>query len=250
VLSVSDYERREKYLAHVCQYRAAEIASHWDFVMRPFVHHHSDDVGTIRFRLVEYHRMPILGYLAMEDERQVTRGDFVRIGLVAGAGDPATLPFSERHLRDFEYRFCYDRYWDEARDVGSRGSRYMCCGHAFILMGGASDRFFADRSVGLLEQFRHQYFLIFLIAHFHKAALLMLSDRLVEALNRLDIEDVESCGASSAASGHEGDLPALHASLLVPRVSDQPQAKAMYRMCASISAPTACTTRCAKRSRT
>ena len=31
----------------------------------------------------------------------------------------------------------------------------------------------------LLAQFRHQYFLLFLIAHFHKAALLMLSDRLV-----------------------------------------------------------------------
>jgi len=44
----------------------------------------------------------------------------------------------------------------------------------------------------LLGQFRHQQFLLFLIAHMHKAALLMLSDRLVVAIQRLDIQDVES----------------------------------------------------------
>jgi CorA-like Mg2+ transporter protein len=231
VLSASDYERRDKYLAHVSQYRAAEIASHWDFVLRPLVHHHSDDEGPIRFRLVEYHRMPVLGYLAMQDERQVTRADFVRLALVAGAGDPEVLPFSERHLRDFEYRFCYDRYWDDARE-GPRGSRYMCCGHAFVLMGDASDRFFADRSIGLLEQFRHQYFLIFLMAHFHKAALLMLSDRLVEALNRLDIQDVDSVRRfkRSIRGMKEIFLRFTHR-YWFHELSDQPQAKAMYRMC-------------------
>jgi hypothetical protein len=130
----------------------------------------------------------------MEDERQVTRGDFVRIGLgrrrrrsrdaaVSPSGTCATSSTGSATTAT----------GTRTRDVGSRGSRYMCCGHAFILMGDASNRFFADRSVGLLEQFPAiKYFLIFLIAHFHKAALLMLSDRLVEALNRLDIEDVES----------------------------------------------------------
>src|SRR4029077_1691528 len=39
---------------------------------------------------------------------------------------------------------------------------------------------------------RHQYFLLALIAHFHHAALLMLSDRMVLAVSRLDVDDGES----------------------------------------------------------
>ena len=231
VLSASDYERREKYLAHVCRYRAAEIASHWDFVLRPLVHHHSDDRGPIRFRLVEYHRMPVLGYLAMKDVRQVTRADFVRLALGVGAGEAGVLPFSERYLRDFEYRYCNDRYWNEQGD-GPRGARYLCCGHAFVIVGDASDRFFADRVTGLLEQFRHQYFLLFLIAHFHKAALLMLSDRLVEALNRLDIHDPESVRRFKRVIRQlkEIFLRFTHR-YWFHELSDQAQARELYRMC-------------------
>ncbi|MGH8675837.1 MAG: CorA family divalent cation transporter [Burkholderiales bacterium] len=231
VLAASDYERREKYLARVCQYRAADIASHWDFVLRPLVHHHSDDQGPIRFRLVEYHRMPVLGYLAMQDVGQVTRADFVRLALVAGAGDPQVLPFSERHLRDFEYRYCNDRYWNAEGD-GPRGARYMCSGDALMLVGDASDRFFADRVSGVLEQFRHQYFLLFLIAHFHKAALLMLSDRLVEALNRLDIQDADSVRRFKRLIRQlkEIFLRFTHR-YWFHELSDQAQAKELYRMC-------------------
>jgi hypothetical protein len=44
----------------------------------------------------------------------------------------------------------------------------------------------------VLAQFRHPHFMIFLIAHFQKAALLMFSDRLVEALKRLNVSDAGS----------------------------------------------------------
>ena len=58
-------------------------------------------------------------------------------------------------------------------------------------MSDCSNRFLATRKTGL-EQFRHEYFVLFLIAHFHKAAMLMLSDRLVDALNRLEPGNLES----------------------------------------------------------
>ncbi len=44
----------------------------------------------------------------------------------------------------------------------------------------------------MLGQFRHQYLLLFLIAHFHRAALLSMSDQLAVAMNRLEIGDTES----------------------------------------------------------
>ena len=50
----------------------------------------------------------------------------------------------------------------------------------------------AARDRGVLSQFRHQHFLLFLIAHFQKATLLMVSDQLAEALTALDITRPES----------------------------------------------------------
>jgi len=35
----------------------------------------------IRYRQVEYSRMPLLAYLAMDDVRALSRADFVRLGL-------------------------------------------------------------------------------------------------------------------------------------------------------------------------
>jgi hypothetical protein len=60
VLAVSDYEKRSKYLSFVSRFRAPCISSHWEFLLRPLVLHHSDEDGPVRYRQIEYHRMPLL----------------------------------------------------------------------------------------------------------------------------------------------------------------------------------------------
>ena len=45
VLAVSDFERREKYLAFVCSQRAPRISSHWAFLLWPLVLDQSDETG-------------------------------------------------------------------------------------------------------------------------------------------------------------------------------------------------------------
>jgi hypothetical protein len=190
VLAVSDYEHQEKYLSFACRYRAPCIASHWEFLLEPLVLHHSGKQGLIRYRQIESHLMPLMAYLTMDDPSALARGDFMRLGLAAAPGPTHLPPFSERHLRDFEERYCYDRYWNE-QDHEHPGTRFLCSGRVFTEVGDRGERFLAARKTGL-EQFRHEYFVLFLISHFHKAALLMLSDRLVDAMNRLDITDPES----------------------------------------------------------
>ena len=71
-------------------------------------------------------------------------------------------------------------------------TRFLCSGHAFTVIVDASDEFCVDQQSGMLGQFKHQYFLLFLIAHFHKAALLSMSDELAVAMNRLEVGDTES----------------------------------------------------------
>jgi hypothetical protein len=191
VLATSDFEQRDRYLSFVRQHRAPCIAAHWEFVLRPLVHHDSDQPGPIRYRHLEYHRMPVAAYLAIDDPHVLTRTDFIRLALLVGPGGAGkSLPFSEQHLRDFEARYCYDRDWSDKG--GHHSTRFLCGGSSFMVVGDHGNRAFADAETGVLGQFRHQYFLLFLIAHFHKAALLMLSERLVESLHRLDISDADS----------------------------------------------------------
>jgi hypothetical protein len=232
VLSTSDYEDRARYLTHVGQYRAPCIASHWAYLLRPLVPDQSDEAGTLRYREVEYQRMPVMSYLALGDKSQLARSDFVRLGLVTRPGESGTLPYSESFLRDFEVRHCYDRYWEQTRCAHDwPDSRFMCSGHAFTVIVDANDEFCIDQQSGVLSQFRHQHFLLGLIAHFQKAALLMLRDRLVVAMTQMDIRDVESVRAFKRSIRHikEIFLRFTHR-YWFHEISDQALARDLYRL--------------------
>jgi hypothetical protein len=189
-LAVSDYENRDKYLQFTCQHRSPNISAHWEYLLRPLALYRSDREGVIRFRQIEYHRMPLLAYLSFSDPQDLTRGDFARLALITKAGPSDTLPYSTAELTHFEQHYCYDKFWDPANPALS--SRYLCCGHAFVVVGKASEPFFVDSETGLLGQFRHQYFLVNLIAHFQKAALMLFSEWLVAAISQLDTRDLDS----------------------------------------------------------
>jgi hypothetical protein len=189
-LAVSDYENRRQYLSFVCQHRSPNVSAHWEYLLQPLALHYSDREGVIRYRQIEYHRMPLLAYLSFSDPQALTRGDFARLALITKAGPSETLPYSETELAHFEQHYCNDKFWNPTNPAMS--SRYLCCGHAFVVIGKASERFFVDPETGLLGQFRHQYFLINLIAHFHKGTLMLFSEWLVEAISQLEIRDTDS----------------------------------------------------------
>ncbi len=191
VLASSDFDDKEKYLAFVCRHRAPYIAAHWAFLLKPLTLHHCEEREILHYRQLEYQRMPLLAYLSVDDPTSLTRADWVRLGLATEPGDEdGTLPFAESYLSGFEQRYCYDRYWNPG--PGLSNTRTLCCGHAMVMVGRDGDPFYTDLESGLQGQFRHQYFLLGLIVHFHRAALLMMSDRLVVAVSRLDIMDVDS----------------------------------------------------------
>ena len=190
VRAASDFGDRSKYLEFVCQHRAPRIAAQWAAVMLPLVHHSADPNARLRYRQLEYYRMPVMAYLAVDDLSRLTRADYVRLALVTGPGDAEALPFSERYLARFERRHCYDRHFRGGEGVGE--TRTLTCGHDFITVGQEASPFFVDDESGFLAQFRHQYFLLFLVAHLHKASLLMLSNRLAWAIQDLEIGDMAS----------------------------------------------------------
>ena len=230
ILSSSDYEKGEKYLAFVARHRSPYIASHWEFLLKPLAMHYSGEPGLIRYRQIEYHRMPLMAYVALDDPHVLTRADFIRMGLVAAPGGHDVLPYSNRYLLRFERRYCYDRYW--CHEVGELNTRFVCCGSTLIAVGSAREAMFIDCETGMLGQFRHQYFLLFLIAHFHRAALLMLSDRLVIVLTKLEIHNADSVRQfkRSIRQIFEIFLRFTHR-YWFHDISDQAQARELFHMC-------------------
>ena len=192
VLAQSDYENREKYLSFVCRHRAPSTASHWEFLLSPLVLYHSDRKGELRYRQLEYYRMPYMVFLGLEGADRLSRADCVRLALGNEPGGPAELPYSESYLADFEKRYCYDRYLGQGFEPSRTGARFLASGHTLVVAGDAKDAFFMNPEGGMLGRFRHQHFLMFLIAHFQKAALRMFSDRLVAAVSRLDITNARA----------------------------------------------------------
>jgi hypothetical protein len=186
----------------------------------------------LRVRQIEYYRMPMMAYLSLANPRALTRNDFIRLGLVTAAGNDSLLPYGEQHLADFEQRYCYDRFWSDAGSAPN--TRYLCNGHALVVIGQSGSDFFACRDRGVLAQFRHQHFLLFLIAHFQKAALLMFSDRLVEALKGLDVNRPDSIKRFKRAirQSFEEFLRFTHR-YWFHDISDQAQVRALFQMCAT-----------------
>lgn len=237
-LCASDASDRQAFLDFVGLHRAPRLAAHWRWLLQPLRPEQDEepDDGAgplLRVRQIEYHRMPVMAWLALDDPAALGRADFIRLGLVAGQGsdDEAELPFAERHVADFEARHCYDRFW---RPGGAAPfTRYLCCGHALVVVGRAGSRFFVDRERGVLAQFRHQHFLMFLIAHFQKAALLMFSDRLVVALDALQIHDASSVKRFKRAvrGNFETFLRFTHR-YWFHDLSEQAQTRALHRLCA------------------
>jgi len=240
VLVASDAQQRELFMSHVAEHRAPRIAAHWAFMLRPLVSDHSEEAGDLRFRQIEYYRMPLMGYLALDNPRALGRNDFIRLGLVTGGGSndgalaeaAGTLPYGADHLADFEQRYCYDRFWANAG--AAPNTRYLCSGHALIVIGDAGSQFYGCRDRGVLAQFRHQHYTLFLIAHFQKAALLMMSDRLVEALKNLDVGDPDSVRRfkRSIRQSFESFLRFTHR-YWFHEVSEQAQVRALFHLCAT-----------------
>ena len=234
VLAQSDANQREVFMAHVSSHRAPRMAAHWAWLLQPLVSDHSDQTGALRYRQIEYHRMPLMAYLAVDNPQAISRHDFIRLGLVTGAAEPdkdASLPFAEQYLSDFEQRYCYDRFWADAGAAPQ--TRYLCSGHSLVVVGDANNPFFTSSERGVLAQFRHQHFLLFLIAHFQKAALLMFSDRLAEALKDLDIADARSVRRFKRTIRYSfASFLRFTNRYWFHEVSEQAQVRALFQMCA------------------
>lgn len=230
MIARSDSSQRDKYLSFVCEHRSPNISEHWACLLRPLVLAHSDEVGVLRYRLIEYHRMPVMAYVALDQPRTLDREDWMRLGLATMLHPDEALPVNVPWVAEFEKRYCQDRYWTDT--PSGPNSRFICTGNAMTVVGDAGNRFFLDAERGVLAQFRHQYFLVFLIAHLHRASLLVFSEVLVDAVNDLDIRNDTSVRRFKRRirANFETFLRFTHR-YWFHELSERPHVQAIFRMC-------------------
>lgn len=183
LIAASDYCDREKYLSLVREVKQTPLSLHWEFLLKPLVPAYLGG-GVMQYYQIENKRIPVMTYVALDDPKALSLGDLARLGCAAKWGPSDTLPYSARFLESFEREHCYDRYWDHSNDAFN--TRYLFYGVAFTMLTKYGDR------PELTGYFRHQFFQIALIANFHKAALLNLSNRFSLAVERLKVGDYES----------------------------------------------------------
>jgi hypothetical protein len=186
LLSTSDYGDRDKYVGLVRDIKQTPLSLHWEYLLHPMVPAYLGG-GLLQYYQIENKRIPIMTYLAFDDPRALTRGDLARIGFAAKWGPSETQPFAPRFLADFEQKYCYDRYWDAGTGAGGMNTRFVFCGVAFAMITKHE-----DERTDLVHTFRRQFYQIGLIANFHKAALLNLSNRFSIAVERLRVGDYAS----------------------------------------------------------
>jgi hypothetical protein len=153
-------------------------------------------------------RMGVMTYAAVNDPRQISDADWMRLATQDGRGTNDVFPASPQFygvdsgeaIGAFQRDFCYDRHFSSSpeppADESSHTTRYLCSGMGFVGVGsskadsqtiagrGPTPRraFALDPVSGLLGYFRYHYFKLGLIVHFHRATLLTLEDRLAESV--------------------------------------------------------------------
>ena len=98
-------------------------------------------------------------------------------------GKQGTLPYASDFLEKYIDDYCYDRFWDEKVPEHVWNTRYLCCGYGFTAIGEYENKdgslsFFMNQ---ILSHFRNHYFQMGLLAHFHRASLLVFSNLLAQA---------------------------------------------------------------------
>jgi len=186
LLTASDYGDRDKYLSLVREIKQTPLSLHWENLLKPMVPAYLGG-GTVQYYQIENKRIPTMSYLAFDEPRKLSRGDVARIAFAAKWGPSDTLPYSEKFLRDFEDRYCYDRFWNGDAPDSGMNTRFTLCGPQFAMIAKQG-----DECRDLVQNFRHQFFQIGVLVNFHKASLLDLSNRFSIAVEQLRVGDYES----------------------------------------------------------
>jgi len=168
-------------------WRRPPVSAHWRWLLNglsPSCPHADREEGVLYYDQIEDERMPAMAFLTTDAPHSVSLEDQQRLCFYDEPdSNPQAATYSPEFLREFVQKHCYDRYWDAKNPSNNwMTTRFFCSGYGFTFLGQAGNGFVEDGANGLLAHFRHHYFQLGLIAHFHRASLLHFSRRFSESV--------------------------------------------------------------------
>ena len=128
-------------------------------------------------------------YLAVKDPREITDWDYARLAFFDESGESFVGSYSDEFLANWREKSAYDRFWQRTPSAGDSDgveahndamrTRWLCSGYGFAVVGAEGDPFYTGQ---IQANFHHHYFRMGLIAHFHRASILILRDALADAI--------------------------------------------------------------------
>lgn len=198
------------HVSYVRNHRQACVVEPWRVLLEPMVPADADWCGLpdnrdkpLAYRQVVDERIPCMCYLAVDQPRRISDGDWLRLLCVDASGDSARYPYSPSFVQRQELleHCCYDRYWCQNPETPAQDwftTRFLCSGYGFTVVGKDNPDFFMNQSDGMLAHFRHHYFKMGLIAYYHHASLLGYKHQLSQA-----VADLPSLHEHDDAKHHE-----------------------------------------------
>ncbi|MBV9121779.1 MAG: hypothetical protein JO112_00285 [Planctomycetes bacterium] len=176
---------RDRFATFTHQGAEPPVAHHWEWLLRPLEPFPGQHRQGFFYQQIIDDRIPGMTYLAVDDPRTISDGDFDRLSF-CDIGGQARFPFSKDFLDKNRDHHAYDRFWRPTPDHDLKdyqlNTRYLCSGYQFLTIGSAHNWFFVNI---LPDHFRRHYFKMGLILHFHRAALLKFADELAEVIKVL-----------------------------------------------------------------
>lgn len=170
--------------------RAAPMFVPWRWLLQPLViegGEHGSENHRVRLAQIGDDRAFVMAQIGVCNTFEIRDSDWVRLCYCDGPGP--SFPYAKGFLRGFIRNNCYDRFFDASKKESWQTTRYLICNFAFVMVGTCfteeerRDDWF--RHV-FSRHFRRHYFQLVMITLLHKVALLSLSERLAEALERPD----------------------------------------------------------------
>ncbi|ADB15821.1 hypothetical protein Psta_1139 [Pirellula staleyi DSM 6068] len=189
--SVQDFLNQEDFTRIVREQAELPAAKHWQYLVQPLPLFERRVCTGLSVKQIEDQRLPSMSYIAVPDPRLISDGDFERIAFFDSAGQSSVGSYSDEFLVGWEKDHAYDRFWQRLPSEGGpevalhnqmMRTRWLCSGYGFAVVGASGDKFFTTQ---IAANFRHHYFRMGLIAHFHRAKLISLRDQLAEATKQV-----------------------------------------------------------------
>ncbi|NBO93469.1 MAG: hypothetical protein EBV06_14330 [Planctomycetia bacterium] len=175
--------QQQKYRDFTQQGAEPPVCDHWQFFFGPLQPLQSrkqleeGNAYSLCYQQLTDERIPTMSYFAVPDPSAISEGDADRITFVDApddTGKPNSYPYNFMFLEKRRAGHTYDRF-------SHYGTTYYCSGYGFSMIG-KDDPFF--RNI-LKTHFQRHYFLMNLLAHYQRAALLDFSDELSNAIKDL-----------------------------------------------------------------